>query len=95
MLGQLPRQDQADSCLYLPGGDCGFLVVACQRCSLHGNLLENVSNERIQDGHCLRGDTGVWVNLLQDLQGKIGTVSWLPQRPFETRDGLGYTQRTL
>ncbi len=73
MLGQLTRQDKADCCLNLPGGDCGLLVVACQRCSLHSNLLENVSNERVQYGHGLGGDTSVWVDLLQDLQGRITT----------------------
>ncbi len=86
MLGELTRQDKADCCLNLPGGDCGLLVVASQRCSLHSNLLENISNERVQYRHGLGRDTSVWVDLLQDLQGRNTTC----KLPVRDKPGAGY-----
>ena len=53
MLGKLARKDQANSSLDFSGCHSGLLIVAGQRSSLHSNLLEDVSNERVQDGHCL------------------------------------------
>ena len=53
MLGKLAGQNEADSSLNLSGCDCWFLVVPSQRGSLNCDLLEDVGNERVQDGHCL------------------------------------------
>lgn len=33
---------------------------------LGGNALEDIVDERIEDGHRLVGDTSVWVDLLED-----------------------------
>ena len=63
MLGQLPREDEPDCSLDLAGGHCGLLVVACQLGCLCGNLLKDVIDEGVQDGHCLGADTCVRVHL--------------------------------
>ena len=70
MLGQLARQNESDSSLDFSGCDSWLLVVASQRRSLHCNFLEDVGNERVQDGHGLGRDSGVGMDLLQDLQHK-------------------------
>jgi len=63
VLGQLSWEDEADSSLDLAGGHCGLLVVASQLGGLSGNLLEDVVDEGVQDGHGLGADSGVWVHL--------------------------------
>ena len=68
MLGKLAGQNEADSSLDFSGGDCWLLVVSSQRGSLNCNLLEDVGNERVQDGHGLGGNSSVGMNLLQNLQ---------------------------
>ena len=49
MLGQLSREDEPDSSLDLTGGDSRLLVVASQLCSLRGNFVEDVVDERVQN----------------------------------------------
>jgi hypothetical protein len=67
VLGQLPWEDEADSSLDLAGGHRGLLVVASQLGCLCGDLLENIVDEGVQDGHGLGADSGVWVHLPQVL----------------------------
>ena len=67
MLGELTGEDEAHSGLDLPGGDGGLLVVAGELGSLGGDLLEDVVDEGVHDGHGLGGDAGVGVHLLEDL----------------------------
>ena len=43
-----------------------FLVVSDKLGRLRGNLLENIVDERVHDGHGFLGDSGFWVNLLED-----------------------------
>ena len=43
-----------------------LLVVSDKLGRLGGNLLENVVDERVHDGHGFLGDSGFWVNLLED-----------------------------
>lgn len=52
--------------LDLPGRDGGLLVVGSQLAGLGGNTLEDVVDERVQDGHSTVGDTSVGVDLLED-----------------------------
>lgn len=66
MLGQLTGQDQTSGSLDLARGDGGALVDGGQLGGLGSETLEDVLDERVQDGHSLVGDTGVRVNLLQD-----------------------------
>ena len=67
MLGELTGEDEAHSGLDLPGGDGGLLVVAGELGSLGGDLLEDVVDEGVHDGHGLGGDAGVGVDLLENL----------------------------
>ena len=65
MLGELAGEGEADGGLNLAGGDGGLLVVAGEFGGFGGELLEDVVDEGVHDGHGLGGDTGVGVNLLQ------------------------------
>lgn len=67
MLGQLSGKDQSAGGLNLSRRDGGSVVVDSQLGSLGGDSLENVGDERVQDGHGLVGDTSVGVDLLEDL----------------------------
>ena len=67
VLGQLTGEQEPHGGLDLPGGDGGPLVVVGQAGSLGGNPLEDVVDEGVHDAHGLGGDTGVGVDLLQDL----------------------------
>ena len=67
MLGELTGEDEAHGGLDLPGGDGGLLVVAGELGSLGGDLLEDVVDEGVHDGHGLGGDAGVGVHLLENL----------------------------
>ena len=67
VLGQLTGEEESDGGLDLAGGDGRSLVVLGQLGGLAGNALEDVRNERVHDHHGLGGDTGVGVDLLQDL----------------------------
>ena len=70
MLGQFTRQEKSNRSLDLAGCDGRSLVVVGQAGGLGGNALEDVIHERVHDGHGLRRDTSVWVDLLQDLIAK-------------------------
>jgi hypothetical protein len=67
MLGKLARKDKTDRSLNLARSNCGLLVVACQAGCLSRNLLEQVVDERVHDGHSPAADSCVGMNLLQDL----------------------------
>ena len=45
----------------------GFLVVANQFAGFGRDLVEDVVDEGVHDGHTFLGHTGVWVDLFQDL----------------------------
>ena len=53
MLSKFARQDEADCSLNLPRCDSWLLVVASQGSSFDCDLLEDVSDERVQNGHGL------------------------------------------
>ena len=67
VLGQLTGEQEPHSRLDLPGGDGGPLVVVGQAGGLSSNPLEDVVDKRVHDAHGLGGDTGVGVDLLEDL----------------------------
>ena len=79
MLGQLTGKGEADSGLDLSGRQGGLLVVAGQAGGLAGKALEDVVDERVQDGHSALADAGVGVDLLQHLVdvGRVGLLSLL------------------
>jgi hypothetical protein len=68
VLGELAGKDKADRGLNLPRGDGGLLVVARKLGSLAGELLEDVVDEGVHDGHGLGRDADVGVDLLQHLE---------------------------
>jgi len=63
VLGQLPGQDQAHRRLDLARGHGGLLVVPGQLGGLRGDLLEDVVDEGVEDGHGLGADARVGVHL--------------------------------
>jgi len=67
VLGKFTWQDETDRGLDLTGRDGGLLVVCSEFTSLSCNALEDVVDERVQDRHGTVGDTGVGVDLLEDL----------------------------
>ena len=67
VLGELTGEEQADGGLDLAGRQGGLLVVAGQAGSLKGQALEDVVDERVQDGHAALGDASVGVHLLEHL----------------------------
>jgi hypothetical protein len=68
VLGELAGEDEAHRGLDLAGGDGGLLVVARELGGLAGELLEDVVDERVHDGHGLGGNADVRVHLLQHLE---------------------------
>ena len=67
VFSQLTRQKETNSCLDLPRGDCGFLVVVSQAGSLARDTLEDIVDKGVHDAHGLAGDTSVGMDLLHDL----------------------------
>jgi hypothetical protein len=68
VLGELAGEDEAHRGLDLPGGDGGLLVVAGELGCLGGELLEDVVDEGVHDGHGLGRDANVRVHLLEHLE---------------------------
>ena len=67
VLGELTRKHEADSSLDLSGGKSGLLVVSGKLSGFSGDTLEDIVDEGVHDGHTLLGDTGIRVDLLEDL----------------------------
>ena len=61
------REDEADRGLDLARRDGRAVVVRSELGSLGSDTLKDVGNERVEDGHGLVRDTGVGVDLLEDL----------------------------
>ena len=66
MLGEFSGKEETDSGLDLSAGESVLLGVADEAGSFTGDLLEDVVDERVHDGHGFLGDTSLGVNLLQD-----------------------------
>ena len=66
VLGEFTWQEEADGSLDLPGGEGVLLVVSHKAGGLRGNLLEDVVDEGVHDGHGSLGDTSLGVDLLED-----------------------------
>jgi len=103
VLGELPREDEADGGLDLPGRDGGLLVVPRQLGRLPGELLEDVVDEGVHDGHGLGGDAYVRVHLLQHLEdvnlvrlhALLGLAALLPAPRLALAAGLLGRRRPL
>ena len=68
MLGQLSREEESDSCLDLSRRQCLLLVVSNELNSLLRDTVEDVVDERVHDSHGLLADSGVGMDLFQDLE---------------------------
>ncbi len=66
MLGELTGEEETDGSLDFAGRQSVLLVVADEAGGLVGDLLEDVVDEGVHDGHGLLGDAGLGVNLLED-----------------------------
>ena len=77
VLGELTGQQETDSGLDLPAGDGRLLVVVGESGGLVSDALEDVVDKAVHDAHGLAGDTGVGVDLLQNLVD-VDSVAFLP-----------------
>ena len=75
VLGQLAGQDEAHGGLDLARRHRRLLVVARQAGGLGGDLLEDVVDERVHDGHGLRRDARVGVHLKGRERGNARSVN--------------------
>ena len=66
MLGELSWKDESDSRLDFSGGESVSLVVLDELGGFTGEFTEDIVDEGVHDGHGSLGDTGLWVNLLED-----------------------------
>jgi len=67
VLSQFSGQKKTDGSLDLPGGYGRPLVVMGQLARLSSDPLEQVIHKGVHDGHSLRGNSSVGMNLLQNL----------------------------
>lgn len=77
VLSKFAGQKQPDCRLDLPTRDRRTFVVVRQAASLGGDAFEDVIDETVHDAHRLARDTGVGVDLLQNLVD-IDRVALLP-----------------
>ena len=66
VLGKLSWEDESHGRLDLSGGESVLLIISNELGSLGGDLLEDVVDEGVHDGHGSLGDSSVWVDLLED-----------------------------
>ena len=66
MLGELTWEEESDGGLDLTGGESVLLVVSDELGGLLGDLVVDIVDERVHDGHGSLGDSGLWVDLLED-----------------------------
>ena len=66
MLGELSWEEESNGGLDLSGGESVLLVVSDELGRLRSDLLEDVVDEGVHDGHGFLGDSSLWVNLLEN-----------------------------
>ena len=66
VLGKLTWEEESDGGLDLAGGESVLLVVSDESGTLSGDLLEDIVDEGVHDGHGSLGDSSLWVDLLED-----------------------------
>ena len=66
MLGELSWEEESHGGLDLSGGESVLLVISDELGRLGSNLLEDVVDEGVHDGHGFLGDSSLWVNLLEN-----------------------------
>lgn len=94
---ELTGEAEADGGLDLAAREGGLLVDADEATGLSGDLLEDIVDEGVHDGHGTLGDTGVGVDLAEDLEdvrgvglsALLGTLVGLLLTGGGLRRGLG------
>jgi len=79
VLGKLTGENETDRGLDLARGDGRLLVVGSKLGGLGSNALEDIVDEGVQDRHGAVGNTGIGVDLLEDLVdvGGVGLLAGL------------------
>ena len=77
VLGELTGEEEPDSSLDFTRGDGGPLVVVGKTASFGSNALKEIIDKRVHDAHGLGGDTGVGVDLFENLVDVDG-IRFLP-----------------
>ena len=97
VLGQFAGEEKAHGCLNFTAANGRLFVVLRKATCLGGNALEDVVHEAVHDGHGTAGDTGIGMDLLQDLVDvNAVTLLPLPVPPLPTGTGcLGSLLRTF
>jgi len=67
VLGEFTGKHEADGGLDFSRGKGGLLVVGGELSGFGGDALEDIVDEGVHDGHTLLGDTGIGVDLFEDL----------------------------
>ena len=67
MLGEFTRKHETNSSLDLAARKSCLFVVSGELSGFGGDTFEDIVNEGVHDRHTLLGDTGVGVDLLEDL----------------------------
>ena len=67
VLGEFSREHETDGGLNLAGRESRLFVIGGELSSLTSNALEDVIDERVHDRHSLLADTGIGVDLLENL----------------------------
>jgi len=74
MLGKFSGKHETDGGLDLTRRKGSLLVVGGKLSSLSGNAFEDIVDKGVHDGHTLLRDTGIGVDLLQDLVNVRGVA---------------------
>jgi hypothetical protein len=77
VLGEFSGEKKTNSGLNFSAGDGASLVVVSEARSFGGDSLEDVVDEGVHDTHSLGADSGIGVNLLQNLVNVDG-IGFLP-----------------
>jgi len=66
VLGEFSRQQETNRSLNLATRDGRTAIVVGKLRGFIGNPLKDVVDKRVHDAHGLAGDSGVWMDLLED-----------------------------
>jgi hypothetical protein len=77
VLGEFTRQNESHRCLDLSRRDCRLLVVSSEFRGFGCDTLEDVVDERVQDGHGTSRNTSIRVDLLENFVD-VRRVGFLP-----------------
>ena len=67
VLGELTGEDESDGGLDLSGRESALLGVSSELGGLRSDSIKDIVDERVHDAHASLGDTGIGVDLLEDL----------------------------